>query len=98
MGSQAVVTIERVQQVEPGGRAVYHGCGDRVIEYHHGIRRHTPQQFVKSEDLWPIGVFGPRRFVVNRGNGGLQLVSADRALRERGRENGARTKSPAPTP
>ena len=37
----AAIAIERVQQVKSCGWAVYHGCGDGVIEYHHGVGRHA---------------------------------------------------------
>jgi hypothetical protein len=43
MTAQPSIRIERTQQLESFGRAVYHGGGDSVIERHHGILRHSFQ-------------------------------------------------------
>ena len=37
-------------------------------------------KLVQREDLRPVRVLGARRFVVHRGDGGLQLILADRTL------------------
>ena len=56
---------------------------DRVIQHHHGIVGHALEQIVQRENLRPIGILGSRRFIVNRGDRGLQLIRADRAFRQR---------------
>jgi hypothetical protein len=41
MAGESSIGVERIQQIEPSGRAVRHGCGDGVIEHHHGIVGHA---------------------------------------------------------
>ena len=45
-----------------------HGCGDGMIQHHHGILGHALEQFVQRQDLRPIGILGPRRLIMNRGD------------------------------
>ena len=90
MAGQPSIGVERIQQLESRGRAVHHGRGDGVIEHHHGIVGHAFQQVIQRQDLRPVGILGAGRFVVNGGDGGLQLVRANRALRQgRGEERDA---------
>ena len=48
-----------------------------------GLPAQPFQHPVEREDLRPVGVRGGRRLVVQRGDGGLQLVRADRPPRQR---------------
>ena len=84
MAGQPAIGIQAFQQPESRARAMHHRGGDRVIEHHHRIVGHALQQFIKRQDLRPIGILGARRFIVNGGDGGLQLVGADRASGQRG--------------
>ena len=77
---EAGVGFEGVQQFQALRRAVHHRRRDRVIQRDHGVVGHAPEQIVERQDLRPIRVVGSGSFVVNGGDGGLQLVWADRAL------------------
>ena len=76
----AGVRFEGVQQFQALRRAVHHRRRDRVIQRDHRVVGHAPEQIVERQDLRPIRVVGSGSFVVNGGDGGLQLVWADRAL------------------
>ena len=45
-----------------------------MVELHHGIDWSLEQNLVKRHNLAPVSLFEARRFVVESGNGGLQLV------------------------
>jgi len=47
MAREPPVGGEPIQQIESVGRAVHHGCGDGVIQFHHRIVRHAFQQIVQ---------------------------------------------------
>ena len=80
VAGEAAVGVERGQQIETGRRAVDHRHGDRVIQRDHRVVGHPLQQSVEREDLRPVGVGGPRGFVVDGGDRRLQLVGADRSF------------------
>ena len=85
---EAVVGLECVEQFQTLLWAVHHRRGDGAIQQDHRIVGHAGEEIVEGENLRPIGVFGARRFVVDRGNGCLQLVGADRPLGKRSGKNG----------
>ena len=74
-----VVRVERVEQGEPGTRAVHHRDRDRAVQRDHRVGRDAFEQVVEGEDLGPVGVAVARRLVVDRGDRGLDLVRADAA-------------------
>ncbi len=86
MARETVVRVQRLEQVEPGGRAMHHGGGDGVVEQDHGVVRHAFEQIVEGEDLWPVGVLGARCLVMDGGDGSLQCVTADGTSLERAGE------------
>ena len=47
MAGQPSIGIQSSQQLESFGRAVHHGCGDSVIEHHHGIVGHTFEKVIE---------------------------------------------------
>ena len=63
---------------------MYHGSCNGMIERHHGAGRNAFQQLVQREDLRPVRILGPRRFVMNCRNGRLQLIQAHRSFRQLG--------------
>ena len=65
---------------------MHHRDGDRVVERHHRVVRHPLEQAVERQDLRPVRVLGARRLVVHGGNRRLQLIRADRAARQRRRD------------
>ena len=74
-----VVGVERVEQGEPGTRAVHHCDRDRTVQRDHRVGRDPLQQVVEGDDLGPVGVVVTRCLVVDRGDRGLDLVRADAA-------------------
>ena len=84
MAGEARVAGEGVEAGEAGGRAVDHGGGDGVAERDHGVVGDAQEHLVEGEDLRPVGVLDARGFVVEGGDGRLQLVWADGAAGERG--------------
>src|ERR1700721_1046697 len=86
MIGKADIGVECVQQLQTLRWAMYHRRRDRVIQCDHWVVGHPLEQIVEREDLWPIGVAGPGRLIVNSGDGSLQLVWTDGAFWQRGRE------------
>ena len=68
--------IQGLQQLKSLLRTMHHRRCNRVIQRHHRPQGHAHQQFVKRKNLRPVCIFRPRRFVMNRGNGGLQLIGS----------------------
>ena len=81
--AQPVVVGERVEHGESGFRPVHHRDRDGLVERDHRVRRDPLEQLVQHHDLVPVRLFGARRFVVHRGDRGLDLVRTDRARDER---------------
>jgi hypothetical protein len=72
-----------VDQVEHGQArewAMGHGSCDGPVERDDRVAGHLVQQLVQGEDLWPVGVVGLPRLVMNGRDGCLELVLADRPL------------------
>jgi hypothetical protein len=61
---------------------VHHGGGYGLVQQHHRVVGPALEQAVQREDLRPVGVLDTRRLIVNRRNGGLELVRAGRAAAE----------------
>ena len=80
MTRETGISFEIIQQFQSLCCAVHHRCRDRVIQRDHGVAGHASEQIVQRQDMRPIRVVGSIRFVMNGGDGGLQLVWADRAL------------------
>ena len=78
---EAGVSLERIQEFQAFAGTAHHRHCDRVIQRDHGVAGHTPEQIVERQDLRPIRVFRLGSFVVNGGDGSLQLVGADGSLR-----------------
>src|SRR4029453_13537971 len=47
------VSVERFEQLQPGGGSVYHGGSDRVVEGDHRVVRHALEETVERQDLRP---------------------------------------------
>ena len=80
-GSRAWIDCELVQGSQAGSGAVDHREGDRAAEARHRVVVNL-KNVVERENLWPIRGLGAWRFVVQRGDGGLNLIRTDGALRE----------------
>src|SRR5206468_899594 len=78
VAGQPAVVVQGGEQVEAGQRPAHHGQGDGVVEGHHRAGGEPFEQLVEDQDLGPVGVDGPGRLVVHRGDGRLELVGADR--------------------
>ena len=66
------------QRIEARLRATDHRQCHDPVERDHRPGRDPSEQLVQAEDLPPVRRFGRRRLVVDRRDGGLQLVRADR--------------------
>ena len=66
VAGQPLISVERLQQIEPGARPVHHPRGDGVIERDHRVVRHPLQQAIERQDLRPVGVVGRLGFVMHR--------------------------------
>ncbi len=73
-GVDAGVAVKPVEQFEAGVGAGCHGDGDGVVERDDGIVIQAEKDAVEGRDLRPVGGIGALRFVVDRGDRGLQLV------------------------
>lgn len=82
MPGHSGIGIERGEQFESFSGSMHHGSGNGIIQHHHGIVRHSPQQVIERQDLRPIGVFGPGSLVMNGGDRGLKLIRADGSFRQ----------------
>ena len=71
MDGKACIGVERSKKLESFGWAMHHGCGDGVIEHHHGILGHAFEELVQRQDLRPVGILDSDGFVMNSGDGGL---------------------------
>ena len=85
---QPVVAVQGGQQLQPGQRPPHHGHGHGVVEGHHRAGRDPLQQLVQDQDLPPVRVLGPRRLVVDGGDGRLELVGAERRPGQRPGDQG----------
>ena len=83
---KARVGLERREQLQACRRPMHHRRGDGAIERHHRVVRHLLEQPVERQDLRPVGVADVGGFVMDRGDRGLQLIGADRAARQRRRQ------------
>jgi hypothetical protein len=86
MAREAIVCIERLEQVKAGSGAVDHGGRDGVVEQDHGIVRHAAEKIVEGKDLRPVGLFRARSLVVDGGDSSLQCVTTDGTFFERAGE------------
>jgi hypothetical protein len=77
-----LVVVEGSEQGEAGSRPVDHRERHRAIERDHGSRRDPFEDLVQRQDLRPVRLVGARRFVVHRGDRGLELVGTDRRRAE----------------
>ncbi len=68
---QPSIGVESVQQLESRGWAVHHRRRDGAIERHHGILGHALKQVIQRQDLGPVGILRPVRFIMNGGDGSL---------------------------
>jgi hypothetical protein len=75
-GGDAGVASERIEQFQAGARAMHHGSGDGLVQRDDRVVGCLPQELVQGEDLRPVGGLGGRGFVVDGGDGRLQLVGA----------------------
>ena len=71
MACNSRIGVERSEQFQTPERAMHGGCGNGVIQDHHGIVGNAFQDFVERQDLRPIGIPGSGRFVVNGCDGSL---------------------------
>ena len=78
--AQQGLAVQGCQQVQAGPGALHHGHGDGAVEGHHRAGGDAFQQLVQAEDLAPVGVLGPWRLGVHGGDGGLELVGAERPV------------------
>ena len=76
---QPRVVGERVERGETRFGTVHHRDRDGLVECDHRVGCDPLEHLVQHHDLGPVGVFGVRRFVVHRGDRGLDLVRTDRA-------------------
>ena len=83
MPGDALVVLQRRQQLQPGLRAARHRQRDRVVERDHRVRRDPLEHAVQRDDLRPVGVLGARGLVVDGGDRRLQLVGAGHGVRQR---------------
>jgi len=81
MFRKAGVRFEGVQQFQAARCTMHHRHRDRMVQHDHWVVGHAPEQIVECEDLRPIGVICSGSFVVNGGDGGLQLVRTHSAFR-----------------
>jgi len=65
---------QRLDQAERGERAARLRHRDGTIEGHHRRRLEPLQRAIQKLDLGPVGVLGPRRAGMQRGDGGLELI------------------------
>jgi hypothetical protein len=84
VASQPSIGVECFQQFESCSWPMHHRRGDAVIERHHRIVRHLPQQAIQGEDLRPVGIIGSGGFVVDCGNRGLKLLRTNRGSEANG--------------
>src|SRR6266498_1951412 len=68
------ISLEPLDQTEAGVRAPRDPDRDGMVQLEHGIAGTLQQDFVQSDDLWPIRCFETRRFIMHRRDGGLDLV------------------------
>ena len=80
--ASAVVVGEGAEGGEPGGGAMHHGQRDRAAECDDGSGCDLGEDVVEGEDLQPVGVLGGAGFVVEGGDGGLDLILAHRSATE----------------
>ncbi len=81
---EASVGIQCIQQFQSGSRPMHHRAAIAWFSATIGLSDMRMQQAVQREDLRPVGVFRACGFVVHGRDRGLQLVAADRSLRQRG--------------
>ena len=70
-----------VRLAQPGGDAEHMADRDRAAKHRgrilaHGVRRQREEVVVPREDLWPVGLLGARRVVVQGSDRSLELVAA----------------------
>lgn len=71
--------VQAVQKRQPCNRPFRHGHGHGVVQPGDGVGGDPHQQLVQGDYSRPVGVRGAWRSVVDRGDGGLELVRADGA-------------------
>ncbi len=50
MAGKSCIRVERPKQLESFGWAMHHGCGDGVIEHHHGIVGQAFKELIQRKD------------------------------------------------
>ena len=78
--------LEGSEEREARSRSVDHRDRHRPVQRDDGPGRDLLQDLVEREDLRPVGRLRRRRFVVHRGDRGLELVRADGGRPERSRD------------
>src|SRR5579859_5534942 len=85
-GREAVVVtqrlVERSQQLQSRGWTVDHRERDGPVERDHGAVPDALEDLVDGEDLPPVGLSRAWRLVVDRGDGGLELIRASGFARQ----------------
>ena len=83
MPGHPVVAGQGVQQLQACVRSPHHRHGQGAVQGGHRVGGDAVEQLVQGEDLRPVGLVRGGRFVVDRGDGRLDLVSAHWALGQR---------------
>ena len=84
----AVVTPKSGDELEARPRASGHGHRDGMVQGHDRVVRDSHQELVQSLDLGPVGLLGARRFVMEGGDGRLELVGPGTSAGQGGRDEG----------
>jgi hypothetical protein len=79
------VGAEALEQFEPGLGPGDHAHGDGMVQRDDRVVVKAEQEAVEGNDLRPVGRLGALRFIVERGDRRLELVRANRAMFEGGR-------------
>ncbi len=80
VGSKIRVIGKRVQTGQRRRGAVNHGHGDGLVELDERARGKPVEHTIELENLRPVSGFAARRFIVQRGDGGLYLIRTERAI------------------
>ena len=98
VSGQSPVPVEYLQVTQAGIRAVHHRGSYGLVQQHHRVVGHLLEQMVQREDLRPVGVPDIRGLVVNRRDGGLELVRAGGSPRECARDERDAFRDQRPVP
>jgi hypothetical protein len=71
-----LVAVQGCEQVQPRVRSLNHRHCQRAVQGGHRVRRDAVEELVQRQNLRPVGLLRTGRFVVDGGDGRLELVGA----------------------